>query len=215
MALRTKCVARRLQLLGVWIVAIAAGHTLTVHLALQERTPVVDFVALLAVGMVQRWCQQRRDVVIEKRFAGMVALGDLRATRVTLCADLDFLVRVACLAAHGVAGLRVHRPAHIGAFIQQHGQTHARIAIALGRPRNVVRPRAVARFTADMDLRPGRRELVGRRIVVLPQVRRVAVGAHEIPVLLPARPVQFVVSRNRFVRIEAEPALGHRIPGAR
>ena len=79
--------------------AIAARHALSIHLALQERTPVVDFVALLAVGVVGVLDQKRRNVVVEKRLAGVVTLGDLRTPRMALRAHLDLLVRVARLAA--------------------------------------------------------------------------------------------------------------------
>ncbi len=65
---------------------------------------------------------------------------------------------------------------------------------------------SVTRFAADGDLRPRRREAVRRGVVVLAHVRRVAVGAHVVPVLRGPSPVQLVVARAH-VRVEAEPTL--------
>ena len=77
MTLRAHGVAFGAQLAAMRLVAIAAGDACRVHLALQERTPVVDFVALLPIGMVERRAEQRRPVVIEERLAGRVTVGDL------------------------------------------------------------------------------------------------------------------------------------------
>ncbi len=48
---------------------------------------------------------------------------------------------------------------------------------------------------------------VFRRVVVLAHAGRVALGAHEIPVLVELRPVQDVVVADFFIGIEVEPAL--------
>jgi hypothetical protein len=50
-------------------------------------------------------------------------------------------------------------------------------------------------------------EAVVGRIVVFLQVRRMALGAHVIPVLAGARPVEHVTMVDVLVRIEMEPAL--------
>jgi len=65
----------------------------------------------------------------------------------------------------------------------------------------------VARLAADADLREARRERASRRVVVLAHVGGVAVGTHEVPVLLALRPVQFVGVREVLARVEVEPAL--------
>src|SRR5262249_19509128 len=62
-------------------------------------------------------------------------------------------------------------------------------------------------FAADTDLRPGRCVAVVRRIVVLADAGRVALRAHEIPVLIELGPMQDVVMLDVLVRIEMEPAL--------
>ena len=66
------------------------------------------------------------------------------------------------------------------------------------RPGDMSRARAVAGLAADVDLRPGRGEAVRRGIVVLAQPGRMALGAHEIPVLL--QPVQCSGRRARSAR---------------
>src|SRR5262245_34066217 len=82
------------------------------------------------------------------------------------------------------------------------------------------RSRAVTRLAGDIHLAPGRLEGVARRVVVLPQVRGVAVRAHEVPVLLTPGPVQLVAVPDVFARVEMEPALPARalrpgVPGNR
>ena len=42
------------QLAAVWFVTVAAGHACRVHPALEKRSPVVDFVSLLAVRIIER-----------------------------------------------------------------------------------------------------------------------------------------------------------------
>src|SRR2546425_5409630 len=78
------------------------------------------------------------------------------------------------------------------------------------RPGQVRVPRSVASLAADVERAPRRPVRVVRRIVALFQVRRVALGAHQIPVLIAARPVQVPPGRDRLVRVEGQPAL---LPG--
>ena len=75
--------------------------------------------------------------------------------------------------------------------------------------------RAVAGLAAYVDFGPGGVKRVARQVVVLLQVRRVAVGAHVVPVLLAAGPVQWIVGRDFFVGVEVEPAFVFRVPGDR
>ena len=149
MALRAHRIAVSTQFLGVRVVAIAAGHALAVHLALQPRTPHEDFVALLAVGVVQARCQHRRQVVVEKRLAGLVALGDLGATGVAPGADLDLAVGAAAPAAHRVAGIGVDAPGHTAALVQRCGQALGRVGSLVLGPGSMGRSRTVARLAAD------------------------------------------------------------------
>ena len=54
------------------IVAIAAGHTCSVHLALHERSVHIDFVEYLAIGEVQVLIEQCRHVRVCKRLTVFV-----------------------------------------------------------------------------------------------------------------------------------------------
>jgi hypothetical protein len=53
------------------------SDTARVHLALQERTPDIDLVTLLAVGVVKRAGKQCRAIVIEKWLPRQVRFADL------------------------------------------------------------------------------------------------------------------------------------------
>jgi len=77
----------------------------------------------LSVGVIERWIEQRRPVIIEKRLARLVALGDLAAPGMALRANLDLAFALPGLRAHRIAGSRVHRPGDVAAFIQAHRQT--------------------------------------------------------------------------------------------
>ena len=117
-ALRADRVARRAQLRAVRLVAVAAGHALRVHAAREERAPVVDLVALLAVGVIEAGRQQRRHVVIRERLAGVVAVGELAAARVALRADVDLRVRSRAARCAPHCRSRVDRPVDAAAFVE-------------------------------------------------------------------------------------------------
>ena len=85
MALSTDAVAGLAQLARVRIVAIGTGHAGCMHLALQERTMVEYFVALLAVGIIEPGLEAcgakcivvsaHVDCVVRKLFAPCMASG--------------------------------------------------------------------------------------------------------------------------------------------
>src|SRR5215471_6946842 len=76
--------AARAQRTAVRIVAVAARDAMCVHTALEERTPLVDLAALLAVDVIQRSRQQRRPIVIVERVSRHVSFRDLPTPRVAL-----------------------------------------------------------------------------------------------------------------------------------
>ena len=85
------------------------------------------------------------------------------------------------------------------------------------RPGEVIRARAVTRFAGNVELRPRRVERVAARVVALPEIRRMALGALEVPRLAVARPVQRIAGLDVLIGIEMKPAraplrLGPRIP---
>ena len=136
-------------------------------------------------------------------------------------ADLRLGVRRQRRHALGDARPLGKRPLALAAVAQQHGQT-------LRRDRSASAP-ACAQATwpepgpwqASQDTferRPGRVVAVGLQVIAAPQVGRVAVGAHPVPVLIDPGPVQLVVVRDLLVGIEVEPALAAlllrpRVPG--
>ena len=62
-------------------------------------------------------------------------------------------------------------------------------------------------LTADVDLRETRGKAIARGVIVLAHARRVALRAHEIPVLAESGPMQGVVVLDLLVGIEVKPAL--------
>ena len=126
----TKSVPLRAQLSTVRVVAVAASDTVRVHLALQERAPVVNLAALLAIGVVERTREQRWAIIIKKRLSGFVALSDLAPPSVTLRADLDLAVGCARLRAYRVAGCRVLSPRNAAPFVEARAQALGGVRLA-------------------------------------------------------------------------------------
>ena len=102
----------------------------------------------------------------------------------------------------GVAGLWIVPPGDVAALVEANDEALRRIVAALpnghqlllvARPGDMARALAVAGLAADADLREGRGEAIVRRIVVLAHAGRMALGAHEVPVLVQLGPVQDVV----------------------
>src|SRR5262249_44569983 len=77
----------------VRVVAIAAGHTGSEHLALLEGAVIVHLIAHLSVGMVEPTRQRRHDVRLGKPLAGSPILRECPAARMTQAASLDFLAK--------------------------------------------------------------------------------------------------------------------------
>ena len=115
-------VAVRAQLSRVGVVAVAARDALRVHLALQERAPVVHLATLLSVGVVQRLVQERGTIVIEQWFSGFVAFRYLPAPRMTLRAYVDFSFGRARTGSIGIAARDVDGPRDTASFVETDGQ---------------------------------------------------------------------------------------------
>src|ERR1700756_1560590 len=65
----------------------------------------------------------------------------------------------------------------------------------------------MARLATDADLGPGGGKIIFGCVVVLVHARRMALGAHEIPVLIELGPVQHVVVLDLVIGIKMKPAL--------
>ena len=199
-ALGAEAVVVELAFERVGVVAVGTLHALVVHLALQERGVDVHLVEDLPVGVVQARLQERRLEVVEERVTG----------------DPPSVVTPPA----GVAG---------GAGVQELGVVHRRevrraVAVAavpeervgLGQL-DVDAPRPVARLAAHVDFKEGRVVGVGCQVVVLLQIGRVALGAHGVPVLGHAGPVQRVVGLEPQVDgigwRDVEPLLLLDVPG--
>jgi hypothetical protein len=212
------------KLQGMRLVAVGTGHALGEHLALAKRGVVVDLVHHLAIGLEQTGLQQRRHMRLEELLPRAPAFGDPGAAGMAHAAGLEFRGTGPRRAARGVAGGRVDRPVNAGALVEVDGEpVVAALApgqptlLALG-PGDVGRAGTVAGLAADIDLGPGRRVSVRGRVVVLAQLGRVALGAHEVPGLVDPGPMQRIAGFELLVGVEMEPALpalilGPRVPG--
>src|SRR4029453_5269238 len=118
-------------------------------------------------------------------------------------------------AANSVAGRRIDRPGHITPFRKVLRQPLGRIVplskrpptLPFARPRNVTRSLAVTRLPTHTDLGERRGISVVRHIIVLANAGRVALRAHEVPVLVQLRPMQNVIVLDLLVRVEVKPSL--------
>lgn len=135
-----------------------------------------------------------------------------------LRAHFDLPVGLARLRAHRNAGGHIQRPRDAAALIEANRQAFAAIIrrrlaclLRMG-PCHMPRAGAVTGLAADADLSPLRVKAVGRGVVVLAYTGRVAIRAHEVPVLRRTRPVQFVAMDDPLVQVEVEPALSTRLP---
>src|SRR6476646_8637994 len=122
---------------------------------------------------------------------------------------LDFIAGGSGHAVAGASRHRVRRPVRHRALRGRAGKAFVLLVRRAppGRPGHMALGRTMAAFTSDADLREGAVEAVGRRIVALANGRRMAVRAHEIPILLPSGPMKHVTRWDGFVRIEMDPAL--------
>src|SRR3989304_8061521 len=151
--------------------------------------------------------------MIEEPLAGFVALRNLAAPRMALRAHLYLPVAITRLRAHRVAGRRIHGPRDAAALIEARGQAFgAVIRRKLARllrvgPGHVPRAWAVAGPATHRALGPLRLEAVSNQVIVLAHAGRVAVGAHEVPILRWLGPVQLVLVGNPLARVHVEPPL--------
>src|SRR3990172_1845980 len=74
---------------------------------------------------------------------------------------------------------------------------------------------AVARLAADVQLAPAAPVRVRRRVVALLEIGRVALGAHQVPVLIAPRPVQRIVGRELLSPVKGKTTLLAGAPGDR
>src|SRR5215470_11102169 len=111
-----------------------------------------------------------------------------------LSAYFDLALGRARLRAHRVAGRGILRPGNAAPLIETYREAFIAVCpigffpffqrggLRSG-PLHMIGPWPVACFASDIDLRPLRLEVIGAGIVILSQIRRVTIRAHEIPVL--------------------------------
>ena len=152
----------------------------------------------------------------DKRPTGHPILGKRAAARVTPTAGLDFPTnKGGGEIARRIAGARIDPPDDIAPLVEADQQTFGPIfrlaewppTLLRARPCDVARALAVAGLAADADLGPGGGEAVFGGVVILVHAGRVALRAHEIPVLVQLGPMQDIIVLDLLARIEMKPAL--------
>ena len=198
------------------LMAVAARHAGRKHLALLERAVIVDLVAHLPIGIVEPACKRRDDVGVRQGSTRQPCLGKFAAPRMAEAARLNLFAQLAGgKIAKRLPRSRVGSPRHVLTFVETNDETFGRIilfgerppAVLVACPRNVARSLSVTSLAADADFREGRGEAVVRRVIVLVHAGRMALGAHEIPVLVQLRPMQDIVVLDLFIGIKVKPAL--------
>ena len=204
------------------VVAVDAAHALLRHLALQERTPDVDLLALLTIGVIVR-----RGRAVARRW---VSASGVPGWWRSASAERRAWQAEQLFCAAGSAGMVALRIARVGS-----GEGPGLLPAALDRrrkalvaqalvarlgpgPRDVARALPVAGLARDVDLLPCRLVAGGGGVVALDQLGRVALGALQVPVLVQASPVQRVLGVDLLLGVEVEPALparglGPAVPG--
>src|SRR5690606_4406074 len=212
-ALQAEPVARYSNAAAVRVVAVRARHQVRVHLALQERARYVDFLANLAVRVVET-LGERAQVVAREIVGRDVTVRELGPQRMASRAYLD--LRTQCEVDFIRDGQALRRRPPDGAHVD--GETAAFDGLVAIGPGDVRRAGAVAGLAADVDLGPLRVVPVALARVVFRQVRRMTARAARVPVLEGAGPVQRVCVIDLLVGVEAIPALaafggGPAVPG--
>src|SRR5215470_1395305 len=159
---------------------------------------------------------------VGERLARHPIFGERAAPRMAEPAGFDLLAyRLWRRASQRRAGLGIVTPAHAGALVETHQQTLRRVVVVIRPPAVLVlgpgdmrRALPVTGFATDADLGETRVKAILRRVVVLLDAGRVALRAHEIPILIELGPMQHVVVPDLLVRIEVEPVLASLLLGA-
>ena len=109
------------------------------------------------------------------------------------------------LAAFGDSSGGIHLPHRSVAVVEIDRQ--ARTSGAGPCTGDVARCRTMASLTADVYFRPRGLEGFAFHAVVFLQIGGMTFGAHVVPVLFTSGPVQWILVRNEFLRIDVVPAL--------
>jgi hypothetical protein len=205
----------RLQRVG--FVAVGADDARGVHPTLEEGTPDVDLVENLAIRVIEGLVEKCRTVGVEKRLpADRLRVHDA-AARMAAPAGIELRIRplfrcAACelfvaIEAPDAVVAEIDRQSIVGiAEIERALVLDARFRASVC-PRHMGRSRAVALLAGDVDFLPASLVAIFFGEVILLQVRRVAIGAHVVPVLIRPGPVKNVTVGNRVVWVEVEPTL--------
>src|SRR5690606_24455417 len=158
---------------------------------------------------------------VRQRPSVLVLRGDRCAARVAAAAGLGLAGPLRGRARMpGYARLTVEDPPRDAGIPQVDREPARLVAAVRARLPDVRGTGTVAGFAADGHLGVGGAERIRRGVVTEPDVGRMTLRAHVVPVLVRAGPVERIAGRHRLVGVEVEPALPAclrwpRIPGER
>jgi len=115
------------ELEAVGVVAVAAGDTSTVHLALQKRPVLIHFILDLAIGIIEALLQQRGTMGIHEWSARYVAVVEDAAPGMAAGTRFDLeTCREGC-GAFGAPGVWIHHPGGVIPACELHHQPLGRL----------------------------------------------------------------------------------------
>src|SRR5262245_66565649 len=132
MAAGTDGASRGGEARAVWIVAVMAGDTGGVHLALQEGAILVDLSFHLPIRIIELLLQQSDPVCVHEGLPEDVVLAERRPARVAARAGLDFHPGKPGTAALRDAGLALHEPRAAVRVLEPDHQPHGAFRKASG-----------------------------------------------------------------------------------
>lgn len=230
MTRKTHGVTGRPQRVRMRVVAIAAGHARGIHAALQKRPVHVDLIIDLPINVIQARRQQREPMGLFRIRPRNHRFGQSTTTAVAARTGIDLCLgpaRLAALRATVFIGL----PRHPMALREPDAKTlvqcgdgpirfvdinSASLACACGRlrPRHMFLPWAMTALTGHIYFRVAGPISAFFGVVGLDEIGGMALGAHVVPVLVGAGPVQAVAGGRDRVGIQVEPALPASLCGA-
>ena len=119
MALKADIITCGAEFKAVGFVAVAASHSLTIHMALDKRTVLVYLTLDLAVRKIKVFTEESDSIVITNGLTMYVVFANLSAARVTSCAHLDFAFGRARCRSMRFTSRRISRPSCSITFVQR------------------------------------------------------------------------------------------------
>jgi hypothetical protein len=184
----------------MWIMAVCAADSFLIHLALQEGTEHINFIKDLAVRIIKALTQGLHAEVVMKGSSVGPVVTDGSPARVARSTGFHLEARTSVA--------EINRKTIIGRIL------NLSLFLLLS-PLHVFLARAMASLAAYINLVPGCVVSAGVGVEVLTKISGVALRTHQVPVLIPLGPVEWVIRGDSLVWIKVKPPLVLRVPAHR